>query len=224
VKFGVFDIETGPRSREEVLACAPVFKAPANYKDPEKIAAAIKEQEDEFVSRAALCASTGRVVAIGIRTDGVTTILGDEEGERAMLKLFWKWVEDNVRQGRAIIGFNIARFDVPFLIRRSWAVGVRPPSGIIGAYGKLNSAFIDLMQEWQCGDRSATISLARVCALFGLPGKNGNGKDFAALWAENRAAAEEYLLNDIMITTRVAERMLGVVDAEKPTLTLDGDY
>lgn len=224
MKFAIFDIETGPREREEVLACAPKFKAPSNYKDPEKIAAAIAEQEEEFVQRAALCASTGRVHAIGIRKDGETLIFGDQDGEREMLRLFWGWVEDCVRTGYALIGFNIARFDIPFLIRRSWALGVTPACGVIGGYGRLNPAFIDLMQEWQCGDRGASISLDRLCRMLGLPGKNGDGAEFARLWKEDKAKAETYLTNDIMVTLRVAERMLGIKDPEPPTLLLEGDY
>lgn len=224
MKFAIFDIETGPRSRDEILACAPAFKAPANYKDPDKIAAAIAEQEDEFVERAALCASTGCVHAIGLRKDGETRILSDECGERDMLRLFWTWVEGCARGGYAIIGFNIARFDIPFLVRRSWALSVKPADGVIAAYGRLHPAFVDLYQEWQCGDRSASISLDRLCRMFGIPGKNGNGKDFARLWKEDRKKAEEYLTNDIMVTLRVAERMLFIKDTEPAPLVLSGDY
>ena len=43
MKHVVFDIETIPQDEAKLLALAPEFTAPANLKDPEKIAAAIEE-------------------------------------------------------------------------------------------------------------------------------------------------------------------------------------
>ncbi len=61
----IFDIETGPRSRAELAECVPTFEAPANWKDPEKIAAYVAQKEAEWFQSAALSALTGRVLAIG---------------------------------------------------------------------------------------------------------------------------------------------------------------
>ena len=39
---------------------------------------------------------------------------------------------------------------------------------------------------------------------LGVGEKSGDGKDFARLWATDRAAAEGYLRNDLELTARVA--------------------
>ena len=212
MKLAIFDIETGPRPEAELTDVQPEFKAPANYKDPEKIAAAIAEQKREWLGRAALSAVTGRVLAVGWRQDGRTSILCDED-EAAMLAEFWSLVEAAAAEHRTIIGFNSNRFDIPFLTRRSWSLGVPVPSGVYGARGYVNpTAFLDLMDEWACGDRQSTISLDTLARFLGCGAKNGEGKFFSQMLAEDRAQAIAYLENDIMMTARVAERLLGVAE------------
>ena len=71
-----FDIETGPLPESELLAMLPPFDASevrvGNLKDEAKIAAKIAEAEvnhrRDFIDRAALDATTGRVIAIGLLT------------------------------------------------------------------------------------------------------------------------------------------------------------
>ncbi len=239
MKFAIFDIETGPRPEAELADVQPECKAPANYKDPEKIAAAIAEQRKEWIGRAALSAVTGRVLAIGWRQDGQTTILC-EEHEAAMLIQLWAFVEAAAREHRTVIGFNSNRFDIPFLTRRSWVLGVPVPSGVYGARGYVNpTAFLDLMDEWACGDRQSTISLDTLSRFLGVGAKNGEGKFFSQILEEDRAQALAYLENDILMTLRVAERLLGVKETatvsppkakpaanpkpEAPALTLSSD-
>ena len=60
-----FDIETNPHDREALQASMPTFTAPANWKDEDKIAAKIAEQEEKFISKAALNPATATVMAIG---------------------------------------------------------------------------------------------------------------------------------------------------------------
>ncbi len=234
MKTTIYDIETGPLPEDEIIHLAPEFSAPANYKDATKIAAAIEDQKKAWIERAALSAVTGRVVAIGIRQEGKTTIIG-EDNEAAMLIQWWAAVEQAARERRVMVGFNSHRFDLPFLVRRSWHHKVPVPPGVFGARGYVNSeVFMDLMNEWQCGDRQEWVKLDVLCKFLGLPGKNGNGKDFAGLWAIDREKALAYLENDLEQTARVMERLLGISElsapvrvAEPPTLTLvadDEDY
>ncbi|MFN0129852.1 MAG: hypothetical protein ACKV19_24570 [Verrucomicrobiales bacterium] len=217
MKVAVFDIETGPRPESELADVQPEFKAPANYKDPEKIAAAIAEQKKEWLERAALSAVTGRVLAVGWRQDGVTTLLCDET-EGIMIALVWKLIEEAARAHYQVVGFNSNRFDLPFLTRRSWALGIPVPAGLYGARGYVNqNVFIDLMDEWACGDRQSTISLDRLAKFLGCGEKNGDGKIFSHVLAEDRARALAYLDNDIPMTARVAERLLGVPQSASST-------
>jgi hypothetical protein len=66
------------------------------------------------------------------------------------------------------------------------------------------------MEAWKLGDFQASISLDRLAKHLGVGAKNGNGAHFAALLQEDRAAALDYLRNDIAMTVAVA-RKLGVV-------------
>ena len=225
MKTCLFDIETGPLPLEQIEHLCPEFKAPANYKDAAKIAENIAEQKVTWIERGALSALTGRVIAIGLRTDGITTILQDDD-EAVNLRAFWLWLEDRVRERRAVVGFNSNKFDIPFLTRRSWAHGIAIPSGVYMTRGYVNqSVFIDLALEWQCGDRMEWVKLDTVCKFLGLPAKNGSGKEFAGLWVSDRAKALEYLNNDMAITAKVMERMLSISEAPTPApVAADLDY
>lgn len=219
LKYSIFDIETGPRPEAEIIDLAPDFKAPANYKNKEKIAAAIDEQKQEWLSRAALSAVTGKVLAVGWYQDGETTILGEDD-EAETLRKTWTLIEDAARDRRAVIGFNSNRFDIPFLTRRSWALGVDVPSGLYGARGYVNhTVFVDIMDEWACGDRQATVKLDTLAKFLGCGAKNGSGAEFAGLWESDRAKAIEYLRNDILMTVRVAARLVGFPDPTIPAGT-----
>ena len=224
MKTCLFDIETGALPIEQIEHLCPEFKAPGNYKDAAKIAENIAEQKATWLDRGALSALTGKVLAIGLRTDGVTTILQDND-EAKNLRAFWAWLEDRVRERRAVVGFNSNKFDIPFLTRRSWAHGIAIPSGVYATRGYVNqSVFIDLALEWQCGDRMEWVKLDTVCKFFGLPAKNGSGKDFANLWVNDRQKALEYLDNDMRITSLVMQRMLSITEgsaAPTPVAALD---
>ena len=215
----IFDIETGPEDEEVLSAMEPEFSAPANFKDPAKIAEKIEVQRSAWREKAALCATTGRVLAIGMMLDDEVDLLvvDSEQGfsEVDLLTAFWQIAApDGI--WRHLVGFNSNRFDIPFLIRRSYKLGVRVPFGALnGRY--LNARFIDLMESWKLGDFQSSISLDRLAKHLGVGAKNGNGAHFAALLQEDRAAALDYLRNDIAMTVAVA-RKLGVVAPLKKEL------
>lgn len=219
----VFDIETGPLPDEELQRLIPAFDERSvkcgNIKDPEKIAAKIAEAKAEheatFVERAALSAITGRVLAIGYRSERGTAIAHVaeiESGETGLLQQFWQRYRGCRSDRRRLVGHNIAGFDVPFVIRRSWVLGISIPDTVFaGRY--LDQIFVDTMQIWQCSNyRDAFVSLDSLAKVFGLGAKTDGitGADFARLYygtPEERTAALEYLRNDIELTYQVAVRL-----------------
>ena len=220
-----FDIETGPLPEPQLreLYREPTLEkfiasCPSNWKRETAIAKypeAKAKGWEEFVDRAALDATTGRVVAIGVVLPGEHASIIGNDSEAETLDEFWANVADCVRWSMPLIGFNIEHFDLPFLIRRSWINRVTVPAGLKTGRYWLN-IIIDLMTVWQQGSREL-VSLDTLCKAFGLPGKiksvDGvpvDGASFARLWAENRPVAEKYLLGDLAPLAELAKRM-GVI-------------
>jgi predicted PolB exonuclease-like 3'-5' exonuclease len=208
----VFDVETSPATPEVLERVKPSFKAARNLKDPDKIAAAIAEKETDWREGAALDATTATVLCVGV-LDGPSTMIIDGP-EREILRMFWQWTQERITAGEHVVGFNIYGFDLPMLIRRSWILGVNIPRAIRkGRYW--NDNLIDVMDVWTCGNRDQRISLDNLSKALGIGEKNGNGKDFAALWERDRLEAVAYLKQDLNLTRKVAERVLGIQRREE---------
>jgi hypothetical protein len=208
----VFDIETGPRPRADLAECVPTFEAPSNWKDPEKIATHIALKEAEWFQSAALSALTGRVLAIGY-LDATTDELGyfATGDEAADLRAFWRLVAPHGYLASSLVGFGSNRFDLPFLIRRSWHLGVTVPRDLLSGRW-LPSQCLDVLETWRCGVREDFVSLDRLAQFLGCGRKSGSGADFASLWTTDPSGALAYLANDLRLTRRCAA-VLGLVPA-----------
>lgn len=242
MKFIAFDIET-QGIREAALALSEPFKPfeplppfdpkavkTGNLKDPDKIAAKIQAEEEAYpqrviehkeayerarleyqakvISRAALNALTGRIVAIGIKTATEEKILSGEEAD--FLKEFWEFVGTHTEN---LVGWNTSGFDIPFMMRRSWACGVIVPQIFNGRF--LDKRFIDLMEVFGCGEYGYKAKLDDVAQFLGVQGKydgDCTGEAFAEKFLSNdpiaRAQAEEYLKCDLRATWAIAEKLL----------------
>ena len=173
----------------------------------------------EFVSKAALSALTGRVLAIGYRSEKATVIAHvDSEAfagsEAALIEQFWTRYRKAKQDRRNMVGHNVAGFDIPFLIRRSWLLGIDVPDGVFDANWRyLDRTFIDTMQRWQAGNyRDTFVGLDRLGKALGLGGKTEgvDGGDFLRLYfgtPDERAKALEYLQRDVTLTWEVALRL-----------------
>jgi len=206
----LFDIETSALSDAELDKVKPQFQAPANYKDVAKIAANIAEQEKEWKENAALSPITGRVLAFGYESLDFD-IIADED-EKTLLEQVWFLINSKLSASIKVVGFHIFGYDLPFLIKRSWSLGVTVPrivGGWSGRYWTWNEDIIDLRLVWQMGDRQAHGSLDDISKFFGGTGKTGSGKDFAALWQSDREKAITYLKTDLALSKLLYERMFG---------------
>lgn len=163
--------------------------------------------------RAALSATTGRVLAIGVYNPASSAAAIIDGDESDVLSSFWAKVEKCAADGRKLIGHNIFGFDLPFLVRRSWMHDVDIPKSLLfsGRYPN-DRVFCDIMQVWGCGQFRDFISLDGLSKIFGVGAKPEgiDGSDFARLWfgsAEDREREKEYLINDLQLTAAVARRM-----------------
>lgn len=210
----VFDIETGPQD-EEILAEQFVPKTKEEFVGaqrwkPEtietKYAEYLTTALDNFKRQASLDATTGQVLAIGLKSEKGSVVL-DSINEEQLLLEFWSKAASCEKDARSLVGHNVYSFDIPFLMRRSWMLSIDFP--------KL-TVVKDTMRAWGCGIYGEMISLDRLAKALGLEGKAKNGvtgADFAMLWngsPEDHELAKQYLLTDLDLTWKVANR-LGVM-------------
>jgi len=218
-----FDIETSPLDDEEIERIAPEFD-PASVKtgnlaDFKKINDKINDARESHLkgikNRAALNAEYGKILAIGILqinfSNPEETLLHGED-EKKIVQEFWDKALQAHELGLKLVGHNIIGFDCPFLVRRSYCLGIEPPWQLMPERGKYwGSPWFDTMSAWSLGGYQQNISLDRFAKHLGLEGKNGNGKFFAKLYRENKEEALAYLSNDLKITLGVAQKLLPLI-------------
>lgn len=190
--------------------------------DQQEALAALEHPADLLaaVDRAALDPMTGRVCAFGLlAVDGhgeASVAIEDvhDGDERRLLRAFWGMFQVNVSAGMKMVGHNVFGFDLPFLVRRSWALDVDVPGGaytITSGANRLSwhPLIYDTMRLYECGayGKDSFVSLDRLGEFFGVGRKNGSGADFHLLLKSDRGAAHRYLANDLDLCHRVAQRM-----------------
>jgi len=82
---------------------------------------------EDFKGKAALDALTGRILAIGYFNPDNDKHIVDSGEELQLLENFWRQYESKVSDRRSIVGHNILNFDLPFICRRSWLLGITIP-------------------------------------------------------------------------------------------------
>lgn len=118
--FLFFDLETTADPAQ--VGCLPEPKAPATYKDLDKIKAYIEEAKAKQVKDAALDADCGQITTLsyrcGLRGKTETFLVGDPQTptEAELLRLFWARLKQ--MNGRSC-GYNTLGFDLPYVLRRS---------------------------------------------------------------------------------------------------------
>lgn len=222
----IFDIETGPVDEQSLrsLYAEPTWEefsasCDQRWKEDtkrEKFEAAKASGWQSFVDKAALSPLTGRVLAIGFASaddPSKVSIAGAEGTEAELLAAFWRKYRDCRAKNppRKLLGWNIHGFDLPFLVKRSWLLGVEVPSTLRDANDRYwDSLFVDLMARFAVGEWKANCKLDLAARFFGCGAKNGEGKDFARLWngtADERQQAVDYLRNDLAMTAGIAKRI-----------------
>ena len=181
------DIETVPlpsKKREFTRPTMDTMKF-GNTKDPDKKQAKYAEAISEWKQgdSAALSALTGRVAMIGYKADDyVALVAKDAIQESHILKQAWSEIHDYYHSsGARIAGHNIKKFDLPFMVRRSFILGLSVPPWIINELMKYSSdVIIDTMLFWQLGDRQEMVKLSHLCGAFDINVKESpvTGKDF----------------------------------------------
>jgi len=208
------DIETGPTKN----ALSYFSRSDVNLgvlKDPVKIEAKIAKAEDEFLDKAAISPFTGKVLAVGL-TDGAVHEVLTYESEKEIITETLERIGSQLMQQRPVVGWNIIKFDFPFLFKRAMMLGVPWPQHIWDLKkGYAHSQIIDLMRYWNMGDwkeMTKMDTVNRFLCGFGKP-SGVTGADFARLFngtPEEREKAIDYALNDVKILDSLTRKMLNL--------------
>lgn len=202
-----FDIETAVNL--DALVFLPEPTAPANYKDAEKIAQYVSEKKTEQTLQAPLDADLGMVTAIamqrGLENAAEVYLVGDEEtpDERVLLECFWR---NFARLDGRTCGYNVLGFDLPYLLRRSFALSVNVP--LPPRLAKYQTEpVVDLMgilYNW-----GNARGLKWVCKRYGIPNAlpNLDGSKVAGM---DRDTLRKYAGNDLTLVIELYKRMCGV--------------
>lgn len=216
-----FDIETEANPENVALMSEPVIEAPANYKDPEKIAAYIAEKtaaaKAAAIEKAALDPDYGRVLSLGATyaPDYEISIiavgapcedaLGGVWTETLIIERFWKLL---AACDGYCVGYNILNFDLPYLMRRSMALGIKVP--FIPNLAKFRTEPVtDLMAILYNWGGQTYKGLKTVAKLYKIPVQcpDVDGSMVKDLTPEKLA---EYQRSDVQLVIDLYRRMNGV--------------
>ena len=202
----VFDIETAPLSDVAEYLTEPI-EAPANYKDPAKIAAFVAEKRQAQIDRAALDLDLCEIVAIGIglpmaayaQTRGTTP-------ETDMLRGFWRFVANTQQNGGILVGFNCLSFDLPILLRRSLYLGIETPQIPVDKYR--HDGVVDVLDVLTFSGKVTMRSQVFYCKRFGIPYDTIDGSLVPALvQAGQWPIIDAHVRADVAATTALAARV-----------------
>lgn len=210
------DIETfaspTPPSPDEI-------QAPANYKDPAKIAAYQQEKVDEAWRKQALDSMQGQIVCIGYAIENgpvkTITVGEDADNEREAMKMLGTDAE-TIRTMDTLewIGHNFQGFDGVWLRRKAIKYGLAELARSINL-DRYRGNVHDTMLMWSPHDPRDRVSLDKVAEYLCLGSKNGNGAMVHDLWlAGRRKEIAEYCRHDVELT-RAVYKHLAIFEAWK---------
>lgn len=212
MKYIVFDIETIPQDEAKLLALAPEFTAPANLKDPEKIAAAIAKKRADYIADAALNWKTAEIVLIGAGNDeGFESFTANTEKE--LLEKFLSLINDLLPVNILFGGHNVKGFDLPMIVNRARVHRLKIPGNILSRWNtrpQWSENIFDTLEILSFGKSFDGNGVDDVARVFGLPPKLGHGGDFPMLWRADREGAIAYNRRDVEIEIEIA-RICGVI-------------
>ncbi len=223
----VFDIETVPveeesLSREELEY---IFKY-----------AQTEEEEERERERMSLWAFTAHLVSLALYKleDGKAVVLyageedgeenieemgvevfmrsysireGIEEAERRILQQFWKKASD--KKDHRFVSFNGRRFDSVFLMLRSFVLGVKVKSNLLGSRFDYGNHF-DILDALTFHGQGRKYTLDFVCRRLGLPSpkEEMEGKDVKEFFRSGRyREIALYNLRDTILTGEIYKRL-----------------
>jgi predicted 3'-5' exonuclease similar to PolB exonuclease domain len=190
----------------------------------------IAMEEERCYQLGSLSAASGRIISIAVhvgpipgldfggveqpQTERVFGIDadGNEQNEKMSLLAFLEFMKNFDADSDELVGHNILGFDLPFIFQRCLVhcISARPLVDL-GDY-RVRGVF-DTMHHWWLGARRQTVSLDDVAWALGIESSKTataeGSKVFELYQAGKLAEIREYNLNDVRVTRKVYERMVG---------------
>jgi len=176
----------------------------------------------------ALSAATGRIVSIAVHAGAIPGLDfggeqaqtervfgidadGNEQDEKQSLLAFLDFLKDFDPESDEIVGHNLIGFDLPFIFQRCLVHCISAkPLVDLGEY-RVRGVF-DTMHHWWLGARK-NASLDDIAWALGIESSKTataeGSKVFELYQAGKLAEIREYNLNDVRVTRKVYERMVG---------------
>lgn len=208
------DIETLPADMDEAAKAALVAdKVPANYKDPEKIAAWIAREADEVWRRTALDWELARVLCVGVAIDDEDPIVIYSETATPAVILDGLDAILGVLDRPTFIGHYVDTFDLP-LLRMLAAEHDHPLIRLIPSE-KWSPRVIDTAAR-AAGSNPKGIerpSLGKLCRKLGIAAKSDldGSKVYDAWLAGEHDKIRRYCAEDVVAAREVFRRLPEVV-------------
>ena len=211
-----FDIATIPSQDPRVLdELRAAVSAPGQYKKPESIAEWLAENRESVAQSEWLKTSfdggAGQCVCIGYAINDEPArcaVVSDlsPDSEREMLAEFFD--ATRLADRCKFIGHNVIGFDFPFIWKRAYVLGIRPPGRFPRNARPWDDVVQDTMLMWDPSQRSGG-SLDRICRLLGIPGKGDiSGADVWPMVRDGRLSdVAEYCIGDVERTRAIYRRM-----------------
>lgn len=188
--------------------------------DENVFARAVEQEFRDFALRGSL----GKLLCVGVIVEENNRIACEgvfgqnkESGEFHLdevrtLRGFWNYVEklDFQFDRDAIIGHNIAKFDLPFLYHRSMVAGVRPSKQFLSGKPWETPVF-DTFEQWKIGKCSDWVGLEELALAFSLDCPKTDdcdgGKIYDLFAAGKHQTIREYCLRDVRCVREIYYRM-----------------
>ncbi|MEK6282612.1 MAG: ribonuclease H-like domain-containing protein [Acidobacteriota bacterium] len=186
-------------------------------------------EEERCYQLGSLSATTGRILSIAVHEGPVAGIDfgieqlqresvfgidedGNEQDEKKSLVAFLQYMKSFDPDSDELVGHNLISFDLPFIFQRC-LVHCLSAKPLVDLREYNVRGVFDTMRHWWLGDRRARVSLDDIAWALGIESSKTaevEGSKVFDLYAQGRLAEiREYNLNDVRVTRKIYERMVG---------------
>jgi DNA polymerase elongation subunit (family B) len=185
-------------------------------------------EEERCYQLGSLSAASGRVLSIAVHRGPIPGLDfgveqpqsehvfgidedGSEQDEKKSLLAFLEFMKDFDCDTDELVGHNLLGFDLPFIFQRCLVHGISAKPLVDLAEYRVRGVF-DTMHHWWLG-ANLIVSLDDVAWAMGIESSKTataeGSKVFDLYQAGKLAEIREYNLNDVRVTRKVYERMVG---------------